>query len=93
MPDVKDNSAQHRYEMAVDNGMAFVTYETAPDRVVLLHSEVPSTLSGRGVGSALARGVLDDIRRRGLRVVPRCEFMASFIERHAVYADLVDPAA
>ena len=93
MPDVKDNSAQHRYEMAVDDEVAFVTYETAPDRIVLLHTEVPSTLSGRGVGSALARGVLDDIRRRGLRVVPRCEFMASYIERHPAYADLVDPAA
>ena len=93
MPDVKDNTARHRYEMAVDYEIAFVTYETAPGRIVLLHTEVPSALSGRGVGSALARGVLDDIRSRGLRVVPRCEFIASYIERHPAYADLVDPAA
>jgi predicted GNAT family acetyltransferase len=40
------------------------------------------------------QGALDDIRARGLRVVPFCPFVAGYIRRHSEYADLVttDPA-
>jgi predicted GNAT family acetyltransferase len=30
------------------------------------------------------------VRAEGSRVVPLCPFIASYIERHAEYADLVD---
>jgi predicted GNAT family acetyltransferase len=66
-----------------------VTYTRDGARITLLHTEVPQSLSGRGIGSALARSVLEDIRRRGLRVVPRCEFIAGFIQRHPAYTDIL----
>ena len=34
-------------------------------------------------------GALDDIRARGLRLVPFCPFVRSYIRRHPDYADLV----
>jgi uncharacterized protein len=89
MPDLHDNATLRRYEMNVDGTVAFVEYETKPDRLILVHTEVPDALSGRGIGSTLARAVLDDIRDRGLRVVPRCPFIAAFITRHPEYAGLV----
>jgi hypothetical protein len=55
----------------------------------MMHTEVPKQLEGRGVGSQLVRGALDIIRKRGLRVVPRCPFVKSYIERHPDYTDLV----
>jgi hypothetical protein len=45
-----------------------------------------------GVGSRLAKGALDDVRRRGLKVVARCPFIAAWLKRHPDYADLLaDP--
>ena len=44
---------------------------------------------GRGVGGRLVAGVLDDIRARGLLVVPLCSFTRSYIERHPEYQDLI----
>ena len=44
---------------------------------------------GHGVGSRLVQGALDDLRARGLAVVPLCPFVAGFIDRHPEYADLV----
>jgi predicted GNAT family acetyltransferase len=46
------------------------------------------------VGSQLVRGALDDLRARGLRVVPLCPFVAAYLRRHPEDADLVgtDPA-
>ena len=91
MPDVTDNAARSRFELSLDGAVAFATYTMAGNTIVLLHTEVPDALSGHGVGSALARGVLGDARRRGLKVLPRCEFMAAYIERHPEYGDLVVP--
>lgn len=89
MADLTDNVARHRYEMTIDGAVAFIQYRKEADHVVLVHTEVPEALSGQGIGSAIARAVLDDARARGRRVVPECEFVASYIERHPEYASLV----
>ena len=89
MAEVTDNLARSRYEMVANGETAFVTYTRHGNRITLIYTEVPEALSGRGVGSALARFVLEDIRRRGLRVVPECTFMAGYIQRHPDFADIV----
>lgn len=89
MPELTDNAALNRFEMVVDGVTAFVTYARHGDRLTLVHTEVPQALGGRGIGSSLATAVLEDVRHRGLHVVPQCEFMAAFIKRHPGFADLV----
>ena len=90
MSEVKDNPAMGRFEMTSGCAVAFVEYERAgDDRIALLHTEVPEALSGQGVGSKLVRGVLDALRAEGAKVVPRCEFVAAFVERHPEYRDLL----
>jgi predicted GNAT family acetyltransferase len=43
------------------------------------------------MGSRLVRGALDDIRGRGLKLVPRCEFVRAYLARHPEESDLVVP--
>ncbi len=94
MIDVQDDPDQSRYEIRVDGELAgHARYVRRAGRVILVHTEIDGAFEGRGLGSKLATGVLDDIRSRGLLVVPLCEFMATYIERHPAYADLVDEAA
>ena len=54
-----------------------------------MHTEVSPSLEGQGLGARLVAGALDDIRARGLRVVPICPFVRTYIRRHPDYADLV----
>ncbi len=90
MADVKDNPAASRFEMASGGAVAFVAYErTAGCRIALLHTEVPEALSGRGVGSKLVRGVLEALRAERAKAVPRCGFVAAYIERHPEHRDLL----
>lgn len=92
MSDVQttDNPEQQRYEARVDGELAgFAQYQLRGDRVVFTHTEVDDAFEGQGVGSALARGALDDVRARGLSAVPRCEFIRGWIDKHPDYADLV----
>ena len=89
IPQVEDNPAASRFEMRSGDSTAFVEYRRAGDGIVLLHTEVPEALSGKGVGSKLVSGTLDAVRAEGLKVVPRCEFVAAYIERHPEYRDLL----
>lgn len=92
MAAITDNVARKRYEMEADGAVAFVDYTRHGDVLVLYHSEVPRSLRGRGIGSQLAGGVLDDIRRRGLHVRIACDFLADFVARNPQYADLIAPS-
>jgi predicted GNAT family acetyltransferase len=89
MAEVTDNPALSRFEMVVDGVTAFVEYRREGEVLALTHTEVPKALSGRGVGTALARGTLDRIRAAGQTIRPLCPFIAAFIQRHPDYADLV----
>jgi hypothetical protein len=57
---------------------------------VFTHTVVLPAFEGRGVGSALARGALDDVRASGRTLVAQCPFIRGYIERQPEYADLVD---
>jgi len=37
----------------------------------------------------LATAVLEDVRKRGLRIAVECEFLEAFIKRHPEFADLI----
>jgi hypothetical protein len=86
---LRDNAAQHRFEIDVDGHVAFVTYKLAPGGITLVHTEVPAALSGRGVGSMLVRSVLEEMRSRGAKITVRCPFIRGFMEKHPEFADLL----
>ncbi len=90
--EVNHNQAARWFEVEVGGPRALLEYERAGDRVVFLHTAVPATLEGRGIGSALARAAMDDARAQGLTMVPRCSFVRGYIEHHPEYRSLVDAA-
>ncbi|HVA02376.1 MAG TPA: GNAT family N-acetyltransferase [Acidimicrobiales bacterium] len=87
---VVDNPERSRYEAYVGDELAgLVTYRTRPGVQVLVHTEVEGPFEGHGLGSRLASAVLDQVRARGLHVVPVCPFIAGYIDRHPELSDLV----
>jgi predicted GNAT family acetyltransferase len=89
--EVTDNPAENRYEARVDSELAGIAeYHLTKSSIVFTHTEVFDGYEGKGVGSALARHALDDVRAKGGRdVVPVCPFIHGWIDDHAEYADLV----
>ena len=86
---VKNNPSAQRYELEMDGHTAFIDYKLKPGVITLVHTEVPAALGGRGVGSTLVRGVLDDVRKLGLKAVVLCEFIRGYIGKHPEYQDLM----
>ena len=93
---VTDNADAHRYELRVDGDgevAGYVDYHDRGKRRALNHTVIEPAYEGQGLGSQLARAVLDDIRARGLDLLPYCPFIRSYIARHREeYVDLVPEA-
>ncbi len=83
---VTHNPALGRYELETDHGLAVAVYRQQGDRLIFTHTEVPPADEGKGIGSRLVRGALDDARERGFRIVPACSFVVDFVRRHPEYA-------
>ena len=50
-----DNEEKHRYEFQIDGKIAEIDYiKSNNGEIYLVHTEVPASLGGRGVGSQLA---------------------------------------
>jgi len=86
---VRDNAAQKRFELETDGHTANLYYRLEPGTITLVHTEVPAALGGRGVGSTLVRGALGAIRAKGMKVVPKCPFVAAYLGKHPEFNDLV----
>lgn len=87
---VTDNPDRHRYEAHVNGTLAgFADYQLATDLVVLTHTEVDVSFEGQGVGSALARAALDDVRERGSKALLICPFITGWVRNHPEYGDVL----
>jgi uncharacterized protein len=86
---VRDNRALERYELDTAAGPAFIDYHRNGNTVTMLHAEVPPSLRGRDIGSALVRGALELVREQGESVIPRCPFVVAYVNRHPDVQDLV----
>ena len=89
MQAIRNNAALNRYELDTEVGSAVANYRPLPGAIAIFHTEVPLPLRGRNIGARLVHGVLEDVRRQGIKVVPQCSFVRAFMARHREYQDLL----
>ena len=89
MSDIVNNKAQQRYELAVGGHIAATYYKVEGKIITFIHTEVPPELGGKGIGSTLIKGALDQVRADGLKVTAQCPFVKAYIDKHSEYADLL----
>ncbi|MGW4463328.1 GNAT family N-acetyltransferase [Micromonospora sp. NPDC004704] len=91
-PTVELDEPGHRYTITVDGTVAgFAKFFDNNGQRVFFHTEIGKEYGGQGLGSLLVTGALDHVRTAGLRIVPICPFVKTYLTRHHQYDDLVDP--
>ena len=83
---VVDNRTSSQFEIDLDGQLAYLMYRRDGDRLILIHTEVPPALEGRGIGGQLVTGAIDVAAEQHLTVVPLCEFAKGWLERHPAVA-------
>jgi hypothetical protein len=87
-----DHPERHRFELHVAGELAaYAEYNLLKTGMLFTHTEVLPAFEGRGIGSAIARQALDEVRRRSLQAIPVCQFIAGFLRKHPEYQDLLSP--
>jgi predicted GNAT family acetyltransferase len=88
--EVRHNPDASRYELFVDGELTGIAdYRLDGDRIVFPHTEIKASRRGNGLGAVLVQGALDDVMPSGRAVVPRCWYVAQFIDEHPEYQGLV----
>ena len=81
---------QHRFALVLPEGTAVLDYRLqAPNVMEMFHTFTPHGARGRGVAAQLVTGALDYVRANNFRIIAACWYVASFIEKHAEYRDLL----
>ena len=87
---MEKNEKRSRYELVVDGDVVGIAdYSIVADRVVMPHTEIERRHRGQGFGAVLVRGALEDVRSSGQTVVPRCWYVAQFIDEHPDFRELL----
>ncbi|WP_369819276.1 GNAT family N-acetyltransferase [Tessaracoccus sp. ZS01] len=87
---VTNNPEQNRYEIRLGDDLAgFADYILSNELITFTHTEIDPAFEGKGLGSTLVRGALDDVRGAGDRkVLPICPFVKSWMAKHPEYESL-----
>ena len=88
-----NNIPDCRFQTRIEEHLAYIDYKCRDNTIILVHTEVPAALEGKGVGSKLAKAALEFARQEGLRVSAECSFIASYIDRHPEYQPLLSDEA
>ena len=79
-----------RYVIGFDAGAeAELVFHRSGARMIITHTEVPPELAGRGIAAVLVKAAVADARAEGLKIVPRCSYVAAQFRRHPEWSDLL----
>ena len=83
------NEAESQFEFQIGDQTALIEFAIEGDKIYLTHTEVPESLSGKGVGSELVKQTLQHIKKQNLTVMPLCSFVAKYIDNHPEWHSLL----
>src|SRR5258705_13989078 len=90
---IRHNEAAHRFEVLIEGELARADYRLDGGVMRMVHTEVPRALEGRGVAAQLVAAAFDHARAHGLRVLPQCSYVRSYMRRHAETQSLLPVGA
>jgi len=88
---ITDNQQNQQFEIWLDDDRAYLEYRIKDGNLVLMHTEVPDKLGGKGIASALAAHAFNYARSHNMRVKVYCPFVATWLKKHSEQNDIVIP--
>lgn len=83
------NKEEEQFEMHIGNEVALIAYQERGDHYMLIHTEVPESLEGKGIASVLVLKTFNFIEAEGRKIIPMCAFVKSYLARHPEWQRIV----
>lgn len=87
--EIVDNKIFSQYEMRINGNLAKIEYSNKSGKIFLIHTEIPEELAGQGVASYLTKETFRLIEEQGMKIVPMCKYIKTFVRKHPEYHSLV----
>ena len=94
--EIRHDREAHRVEAVLEDGRVagFAEYRPRSETVLsFTHTEVDDEFEGQGIGSQLARGVVQTARDEEFSILPSCSFLREYIRTHEDTQDVLAPGA
>lgn len=88
-----NNEKLMHFEIHGDNEVAFLEYRFYHNKIVFMHTSVPETMEGKGVGSALAAKAFVYAKDNNMPVIVYCPFVLTYLKRHPELRGQLDAAS
>lgn len=88
---ILDNQQNQQFQIFLDGEMAYLEYRLHDGVIVLMHTDVPDKLSGKGIASALAAHAFNHARAHHMKVKVYCPFVVTWLKKHPEQQDIVMP--
>lgn len=85
------NEERNQFEIRTGDGVALLAFYRKANKIAYVHTEVPESMEGQGIGGRLAKTALEYAKDNSLRVYPFCAFVRGWLKRHPEYDGLVEP--
>ncbi len=79
---VVNNPRKRQFEIQLGQEMALLAYRQRPGQIELMHTEVPMSQRGKGIGERIVKFALEYARQNQLQVIPSCRFVRAYLKRH-----------
>lgn len=80
--DIIDETERNRFVGTEDGHEAQLVYRADGNRLVLVHTEVPEDLGGRGLGGQLVSAAVERAAASGETLAPECSYARAWLTKH-----------
>ena len=85
--EVRNNEQQMHFEILQGDDVAFLEYRYYKKDIVLMHTQVPESMKGKGVAGALTAHAFNFAKRNNKPVIVYCHVVAAYLEKHPELRD------
>ncbi|ANI90631.1 acetyltransferase [Arachidicoccus ginsenosidimutans] len=85
-----NNEENMQFEYHEGDEIAKLEYRFYKKDIAFMHTEVPKTLEGRGIASALAEYAFDYAKKINKPVLNYCPFVGVYLKRHPELKEQLD---
>ena len=87
---IDNNEKLMHFEIHEGDDIAYLEYRFYKKDIALMHTEVPESMGGKGVASALAEYAFKFAKEHKKPVMVYCPFVAAYLKRHPELREQLD---
>jgi len=91
---IQHDRTKHQFKAFVENELCYLDYSLTDDPKIwdYYHTFVPPSLRGLKIAQQLVIYALNYAKENDLKIIPSCQYVKRFVEKHAEYQSLISKA-